>query len=100
MLFCLFQTEDGIRDYKVTGVQTCALPIYGAKEWREGSGDDEAAFRTERIERKICRGVAEFAFQTAERTGAKVFGRSEESREGKEREERNGRRMGRRMMKG
>src|SRR5256885_1204931 len=22
-----FQTEDGIRDYKVTGVQTCALPI-------------------------------------------------------------------------
>src|SRR5688500_19930790 len=23
----LFQAEDGIRDYKVTGVQTCALPI-------------------------------------------------------------------------
>src|SRR5256885_14863737 len=22
------QAEDGIRDYKVTGVQTCALPIY------------------------------------------------------------------------
>src|SRR5256885_11374021 len=22
-----FQAEDGIRDYKVTGVQTCALPI-------------------------------------------------------------------------
>src|SRR5256885_6310015 len=26
-----FQAEDGIRDYKVTGVQTCALPIFGAK---------------------------------------------------------------------
>src|SRR5256885_8822601 len=25
-----FQAEDGIRDYKVTGVQTCALPISGA----------------------------------------------------------------------
>src|SRR5256885_7291730 len=25
-----FQAEDGIRDYKVTGVQTCALPIFGA----------------------------------------------------------------------
>src|SRR5256885_11997972 len=25
-----FQAEDGIRDYKVTGVQTCALPILGA----------------------------------------------------------------------
>src|ERR1039457_6991326 len=23
-----FQAEDGIRDYKVTGVQTCSLPIY------------------------------------------------------------------------
>src|SRR2546426_470387 len=27
--FFFFQAEDGIRDYKVTGVQTCALPIYG-----------------------------------------------------------------------
>src|SRR6266566_9056140 len=26
-----FQAEDGIRDYKVTGVQTCALPISGAR---------------------------------------------------------------------
>src|SRR5205807_5277970 len=26
-LFCFFQAEDGIRYYKVTGVQTCALPI-------------------------------------------------------------------------
>src|SRR2546426_5061724 len=25
--FFFFQAEDGIRDYKVTGVQTCALPI-------------------------------------------------------------------------
>jgi isocitrate dehydrogenase (NAD+) len=47
---------------------------YGAKEWREGSGDDEVAFRTERIERRICHAVAEFAFRQAERTGAKVFG--------------------------
>src|SRR5256885_5048205 len=28
-LFFFFQAEDGIRDYKVTGVQTCALPIFG-----------------------------------------------------------------------
>src|SRR5256885_4955517 len=26
-LIFFFQAEDGIRDYKVTGVQTCALPI-------------------------------------------------------------------------
>src|SRR5256885_11699663 len=27
LLVFFFQAEDGIRDYKVTGVQTCALPI-------------------------------------------------------------------------
>src|SRR5690606_39497356 len=26
--FVFFQAEDGIRDFHVTGVQTCALPIY------------------------------------------------------------------------
>ena len=28
VLCFFFQAEGGIRDYKVTGVQTCALPIY------------------------------------------------------------------------
>src|SRR5256885_10021100 len=28
LLIFFFQAEDGIRDYKVTGVQTCALPIF------------------------------------------------------------------------
>src|SRR6266850_8053401 len=28
VIFFFFQAEDGIRDYKVTGVQTCALPIF------------------------------------------------------------------------
>src|SRR5690606_39847868 len=27
LLFFFFQAEDGIRDFHVTGVQTCALPI-------------------------------------------------------------------------
>jgi isocitrate dehydrogenase (NAD+) len=47
---------------------------YGAKEWREGEGEDEVAFRTERIERRICHAVAEYAFRLAERSNAKVFG--------------------------
>ncbi len=47
---------------------------YGATEWREGEGEDELAFRTERIERRVCHAVAEFAFRQAERSGAKVFG--------------------------
>src|SRR5947209_18381047 len=29
---CFFQAEDGIRDIGVTGVQTCALPIFACGE--------------------------------------------------------------------
>ena len=58
----------------ISVVRMAVGDAYGAKEWREGSGDDEAAFRTERIERRICHAVAEFSFRQAERTGAKVFG--------------------------
>src|SRR2546426_9798457 len=31
LFFFFFQAEDGIRDYKVTGVQTCALPIWARR---------------------------------------------------------------------
>ncbi|MGB2875520.1 MAG: isocitrate/isopropylmalate family dehydrogenase [Gaiellaceae bacterium] len=58
----------------ISVVRMAVGDAYGAAEWREGEGDDEAAFRTERIERRICRSVAEFAFRLAEETGAKVFG--------------------------
>jgi isocitrate dehydrogenase (NAD+) len=58
----------------ISVVRMAVGDAYGAKEWREGSGDEEVAFRTERIERSVCRAVAEFAFREAERTGAKVFG--------------------------
>src|SRR5690348_18002231 len=33
--FFFFQAEDGIRDGRVTGVQTCALPIYSHNRQRE-----------------------------------------------------------------
>jgi isocitrate dehydrogenase (NAD+) len=58
----------------ISVVRMAVGDAYGAKEWREGEGEHEIAFRTERIERTICRSVAEFAFRQAERTGAKVFG--------------------------
>ena len=58
----------------ISVVRMAVGDAYGAREWREGSGDDEAAFRTERIERRICHAVAEFAFRQAARTNAKVFG--------------------------
>ncbi|HVC76849.1 MAG TPA: isocitrate/isopropylmalate family dehydrogenase [Candidatus Micrarchaeaceae archaeon] len=47
---------------------------YGAKEWREGHGLDEWAFRTEKISRRTCRIVADYAFAHATRIQGKVFG--------------------------
>src|SRR5690606_40368982 len=37
LCFFFFQAEDGIRDFHVTGVQTCALPI--SREAAESTGD-------------------------------------------------------------
>src|SRR6195256_5406382 len=47
---------------------------YGAREWREGHDLDEWAYRTEKISRRTCRIVAEYAFTHAKRIEAKVFG--------------------------
>ncbi|MGH2373593.1 MAG: isocitrate/isopropylmalate family dehydrogenase [bacterium] len=47
---------------------------YNAREWREGTGNDEMAYRTTKITRRHCRAVAEFAFRHARTLGAKVFG--------------------------
>jgi isocitrate dehydrogenase (NAD+) len=70
----------------VTPVAGVYLPIsvvrmavddaYGAKQWRDGveGAADEIAYRTEKISRGTCRAVAEYAFRTAKRMGAKVYG--------------------------
>jgi isocitrate/isopropylmalate dehydrogenase len=58
----------------ISVVRMAVGDAYGAKEWREGEGEAEVAFRTERIERRICHAVAEYAFRLAEQTGARVFG--------------------------
>src|SRR2546429_3460068 len=82
--FFFFQAEDGIRDVAVTGVQTCALPIY-----TEAAADlhrtvDDAADRVTHVclgDRRIAAGV------TAGVDGpgaAQDESRSEERRVGKE----------------
>ena len=58
----------------ISVVRMAVGDAYGAEEWREGDGDDEVAFRTERIERRVCRTVAEFSFRLALDSDAKVFG--------------------------
>ncbi|WP_273841748.1 isocitrate/isopropylmalate family dehydrogenase [Rubrobacter calidifluminis] len=58
----------------ISVVRMAVDDAYGAEERREGEGLEEVAYRTERISRKVCRGVAEFAFIQARRMHAKVFG--------------------------
>jgi isocitrate/isopropylmalate dehydrogenase len=49
---------------------------YGAKQWREGpeGSEEELAFRTEQISRRVCRAVSEHSFRTAAQLEAKVYG--------------------------
>ena len=60
--------------HPISVVRMAVDDAYGAKQWREGDGDEELAFRTEKVSRSTCRAVAEYAFMTAERMGAKVYG--------------------------
>jgi isocitrate/isopropylmalate dehydrogenase len=47
---------------------------YNAKEWRETVDGDEIAYRVDKVSRRTCAVVAEFAFTTARRARGKVFG--------------------------
>lgn len=58
----------------ISVVRMAVGDAYGAEEHREGVGLDEVAIRTEQIDRRTCRAVAEFAFRHAKRMGVKVFG--------------------------
>src|SRR5688500_20224774 len=86
MCFCFFffQAEDGIRDYKVTGVQTCALPILG-----KGRGERSQCEQSARGEHVFA--CSAWPREHARRQRANAFAvtlraeqRSEERRVGKE----------------
>jgi isocitrate/isopropylmalate dehydrogenase len=60
--------------YPIAVVRMAVEDAYGAEERREGANGDEIAMRTERVHRSVCRAVAEYAFRTAARTHARVYG--------------------------
>src|SRR3954447_11189924 len=62
--------------HPISVVRMAVEDAYGAKQWREGGegAADEVAYRTEKVTRSTCRAVAEYAFQTAERMSARVYG--------------------------
>src|SRR5256885_4232830 len=86
--FFFFQAEDGIRDYKVTGVQTCALPIYPsarpllarrqAAQGRPSRTAGEVVGGVGRLARRGGRGLG------AHRPDCAAGARSEERRGGEE----------------
>src|SRR5256885_7246787 len=55
--YFFFQAEDGIRDYKVTGVQTCALPIWRAREGGAAGGCVRGGHRGNLSRRRTERGA-------------------------------------------
>src|SRR3712207_6901969 len=82
-VFFFFQAEDGIRDIGVTGVQTCALPIY-----RVADAVAELAAHPEvlHLQRTTAFGSYDDGFVLAleRRTDHLGAARSEERRVGKE----------------
>ena len=62
--------------HPIVVVRMAVGDAYGAEEGRTGDPDSaaEQAWRTERIDRSVCRSVAEFSFVSAAHLGASVFG--------------------------
>src|SRR5690606_39794186 len=70
-----FQAEDGIRDFHVTGVQTCALPIYkqrGIQRWHE-DGFAPALIAASCLEPVMVQGITRDEFlQIVARSGTRA----------------------------
>src|SRR3712207_7302809 len=92
-MFFFFQAEDGIRDIGVTGVQTCALPIYGSSRCERVMANGLDANRdhlkfdieeTKIIHEAFNKFKPEVVVDTHEYWACNKFDRSEERRVGKE----------------
>src|SRR5256885_8338853 len=85
-----FQAEDGIRDYKVTGVQTCALPILLNARALRHLKDELARLADQLVDSLLDLGEIDGVRDVAEAYALTVFpevislNRSEERRVGKE----------------
>jgi len=62
--------------HPIAVVRMAVEDAYGAEQWREGpeGSADEVAYRRDKITRSTCRATAEYAFRTAERMHARVYG--------------------------
>src|SRR2546422_5002447 len=76
LLFFFFKAEDGIRDVAVTGVQTCALPIFHLERGglgkllsptRRREAVEHAVTVLQVSERRACRAIGQIRFRSEER---------------------------------
>src|SRR5438552_6678524 len=86
-VFFFFQAEDGIRDDLVTGVQTCALPIWAKSLAAAWDGDRYMVFEQ--------KGTKRLLLATRLYLDSEELARSEERRVGKEGRSRCGTDVGR-----
>src|SRR5690606_40145346 len=63
VFFFFFQAEDGIRDFHVTGVQTCALPIYSIEAQLGGLRGGRAKGMLDRA--AVCFGASNFLVRSS-----------------------------------
>src|SRR5690606_39707887 len=83
---CFFQAEDGIRDFHVTGVQTCALPIFVLED-QAGFVDRDRSFILPAQSQTLGQITSDFytsPFTYSLALPIEPQGRSEERRVGKE----------------
>src|SRR5439155_17237499 len=83
LLVFFFQAEDGIRDGHVTGVQTCALPIFGRIPW-SAKPAIQGVDRLPACGGADASGVEHRTRASGDIHRARGAGRSEERRVGKE----------------
>src|SRR5690606_41080447 len=80
--FFFFQAEDGIRDFHVTGVQTCALPIFTT--YKQGLGISYTPYLSKLVNDIFLANVSYYNRLNEQSAFAASIRRSEERRVGKE----------------
>src|SRR5437868_12829396 len=76
LFFFFFQAEDGIRDRNVTGVQTCALPIFSQADYATCALVPELNYRAARLARAAADEFAQRAGEARFVAGALEIGRA------------------------
>src|SRR5438034_11071208 len=88
--FFFFQAEDGIRDHCVTGVQTCALPIFRKKSRKSSdtlstkTSDGETRARRRRLRQRPWRSEERRVGKSVDLGGGRIIKKKKKKETGRE----------------